>query len=111
MMAKLDICRKKKMDAWLKEMKDVWKEMTACQEAMGAYPEEMKSIAEHQEVPNEETIVESIRALEDRYGDRHPVVGCHRQPKKWTESDSGSWNKLAAAHRQLTFHTIPALCK
>jgi hypothetical protein len=23
MMAKLDICRKKKMDAWLKEMKDV----------------------------------------------------------------------------------------
>jgi hypothetical protein len=33
-------------------------------------PEEIESESEHQEVPKEEAMVETIRALEDRYGDR-----------------------------------------
>jgi hypothetical protein len=39
--------------------------------------------------------------LEDRYGVRHLVVWCHRQPKKRTEGDGGSRKKLAAARRRM----------
>jgi hypothetical protein len=53
----------------------------------------MKSIAEHQEVPKEEAAVETIGALEDRYGDRHLAIGCLRQPKKWTQGDGGYQKK------------------
>jgi hypothetical protein len=71
----------------------------------------VKSVVEHPEVPKEEGEVETIRVLEDRYGDRHLAVGHHRQPKKQTQGDGGSWKKLAATHRRLTRRAIPVLCK
>jgi hypothetical protein len=95
------------------EMKAIWKaghkEMKAHQESimalMKAGLEEMKSIAEHQDVPKEAT-VETIGAVENRYGDWHLAVGCHRQPKKWTQGDCGSQKKLATTHRGMTCHAV-----
>jgi hypothetical protein len=51
---------------------------------MAANPEEMKSVAEHQEVPNEEAEVETVGPLEDRHVDRHPAAGRRLQLKKRT---------------------------
>jgi hypothetical protein len=65
-------------------------------------------VAEHQEVPKEETAVETIGALEDRYGDRYIAVGSRRQPKKRTQGDDGSREKLVAARRRMTRRAIPA---
>jgi hypothetical protein len=42
MMAKVDAYQGK-MDAYLEEMKDNWKETTACQEVTEAYPEKMEA--------------------------------------------------------------------
>jgi hypothetical protein len=49
---------------------------------MEANPEEMKSIAVHQEVPKEGAAVQNIGALVDRYGDRHLAAGHCRRPQK-----------------------------
>jgi hypothetical protein len=51
--------------------------------------EKFEAVADHQEIRNEEAAVETIRALEDRYGDWHLAVGRCRQPKKWTQGDGG----------------------
>jgi hypothetical protein len=59
---------------------------------METNPEEMKSVAEHEEVPKEEATVKSVRALKKRHGDQS-------QPKKRTQGYGGSWKKLVAAHR------------
>jgi hypothetical protein len=69
---------------------------------MKAGLEEMKSITRHQDVPKEQAPMETIRALQDRYGDLHLAVGCHRQPKKRTQGNCGSQKKLAVAYRGLT---------
>jgi hypothetical protein len=58
-----------------------------------------------------EAAVETIRTLEDQYGNLHLSVGHHQQPKKWTQHDGGSWQKLPAAQGWLTWHAIPAPCK
>jgi hypothetical protein len=71
-------------------------------------PEEKVVVVEHQEVPNEETAVVTIGALEDRYGDLHLAVGCCREPKKRKQGDGGSRKKLAAARRRLTGHAFSA---
>jgi hypothetical protein len=111
-----------KTNAWLEEMKAWQKETMACQEATEvclektqAYleskeptPVEMASTAEHLAVSKQEAAVEKVRALEDRYGDRHLAVGHRRQPKKRTEGDGGSWQKFAAARGRLTRRNIPA---
>jgi hypothetical protein len=52
--------------------------------------------------------VETVGALEDRYGDRHLAVRHHWQPKKHTQGDDGSLKKLAAAHRWMTRRIVPA---
>jgi hypothetical protein len=96
MMGKLDAYQEK-MDAWLGEMKNDWKETTACQETTEAYLEERKCVVEHQEVPKEEAAVETVGAL-----------GPRRQPKKWTQSDGGSWKNSAIARSPLTCCAIPA---
>jgi hypothetical protein len=62
--------------------------------------EEVKSVSENQEVPNEDAAVETTGALEDRYGDRNLAVGRRRQPKKPTRGDGGSRKKLATARRR-----------
>jgi hypothetical protein len=68
---------------------------------MEANPEEIKSIAEDQEVPNEDDAV-------DRYGNRHLDEEWRRQPKKRTQDDGGSRQKLTAACRRLTCCAVPA---
>jgi soluble cytochrome b562 len=90
MMAKLDIYREE-IDVWLEEKKEGGKEMTAYQEAMEAYSEKIKSLVEHQEVPEEEAAVETLGTLEDRYGDRHLAAGRRRPAKKRIQGNGGSW--------------------
>jgi hypothetical protein len=58
---------KDKTDADQQEMKACRKEVGACLEKREANPKEVETVVELQEVPNEEVIVEAIRALEDRY--------------------------------------------
>jgi hypothetical protein len=87
------------------EMKGHQERMTAI---LKAGLEETKFIAKHQDVPNEGATVETIRALQDQYGDWHLTVGRRRQLKKWTQADGRSWKKLAATHRWMTCHSIPA---
>jgi hypothetical protein len=75
--------------------------MKACLEKMEttdleANPEKIENESEHQEVPNEESAVETIRALEDRYGDWHLAIGCRHQPKKRTQGDGGTRKKLTS---------------
>jgi hypothetical protein len=92
-----------KADAWLEEMKTRRKETTACQEATKAYlereptPVKTASVAAHTEESNKEDVTDTVGALKDQYGDRHLAVGHRRQPKKRTQGDGGSWQKLAAA--------------
>jgi hypothetical protein len=67
-------------------------EMTeACLECKMPISVEMKSVAVHQEVPNEVVKAETTKALEIQYGDQLPATGCCRQPKKQTYGDDGSW--------------------
>jgi hypothetical protein len=58
--------------------------------------------------PKEEVEVETIGALEHRYGDWHLAIGRRRQPKRRTQGDCGSRKKLAATRIQMTHCAIPA---
>jgi hypothetical protein len=80
--------------------------MEACLEKMDTT--DLEAITVRQEVPKE-AAVETIRALEDQYGDRYLAVGHHRQPKKWTQGNGRTQQKLAAAQGQLTDSAIPTL--
>jgi hypothetical protein len=60
-----------------------------------ANPEEMESVAVHEEIPKEEAAAEMVRALKDQ----HPAVKCRSKSKKWTQGNGVSWKKLAAACR------------
>jgi hypothetical protein len=80
------------MRTWRRELK-------ADRETTEVNPEEMKSVALHEEVPKEEAAVVTFRALGDRYEDRHLVVGPRRQPKKRTQGNDGSRKKLATGRR------------
>jgi hypothetical protein len=51
--------------------------LEACLEKMEANPEEMRSVAEHQKVPDEEAAVEMIEATEDRTKDHDIPAWCH----------------------------------
>jgi hypothetical protein len=78
----------------------VWREETkAYPEKQEANPEEMKSVAEHQEVG-----VKTVRALKDRYGDLHLAVGCRRQLQKRSQGDGGSRKKLDVACSGMNRH-------
>jgi hypothetical protein len=72
---------------------------------------EIANVAEHQEIPKEEAAVEITGALEYRYGDWHLAVRRRRQPRKRSEADGGSRQKLVAARGRLTRRAIPALRK
>lgn len=69
---------------------------------MDANPEEMKSVTKHQLVPKEEATVEITGALQDQYGVWRLTVRHRKWPKKWTQGNGGSWQKVAAAHGWLT---------
>jgi hypothetical protein len=51
------------------------------------------------EDPQEETAGKTVRALKERYEDRHLAAGSRRQLKKRTQGDGGSRNKLTAVSR------------
>jgi hypothetical protein len=50
----------------------------------------------------EGTAVKTIRAMVGQYGDRHLAPRCCQQPKKQSQSDGESQQKLAAAQRLVT---------
>jgi hypothetical protein len=86
-----------------------WREKAkAYPEKREANPEEMKCVAVHEEVPEEDVTVKTIRALKERYGDGHIAVGSRREPKKWSQGSGGSRKELAAAWRGMTRRVIPA---
>jgi hypothetical protein len=76
-----------------------------------ATPEETGAVAERQEIRKEEPAMEAIGALEDRCGDRHLAVRRCGRPKKRTQGDGESRQKLAVACGQLARRTVPALRK
>jgi hypothetical protein len=73
--------------------------------------EKSEAVLEQQDIPMEGTEVENIRALVYQYGDWHLAPGHHQQPKKQTQGNGGSQQKLTTAQGQLTCHAIPALRK
>jgi hypothetical protein len=105
LMAKLDAHHERmraSVNAWRRET-------TACQEAtetnqenMEANPEEIKPVAEHEEVSKEEAAVETGRALKKRPRIRHLAAGRRGNPKERTKGNGGSRKKLAAARRGMT---------
>jgi hypothetical protein len=70
--------------AWRKEMKSNQEATEAYPEKMEANPDEVKSVAEHEEVPKEEAAMETFRALKEWYENRHLAIRCLCQPKKRT---------------------------
>jgi hypothetical protein len=82
MEAKLDTCQEKM---------DTNSEKTDLE----SNPRKLQSTVVHQVVPKWEVAVETVRTMEDQYG-------------KWHQTNGGSQRKLAAAHRQMTRHAVPA---
>jgi hypothetical protein len=61
----------------------------------------------NQEVPNEEMKVETIGALENRYGDRNRGVSRPQLLKKRTQGYGGSRKKVTTARRWMTRRAFP----
>jgi hypothetical protein len=83
----------------------------ACLESNEPTSLEVGSEAEHEEVPKEKPAVEASRTLKKQHGDWYLAVRHHGQPKKWTHDNGGSWKKLAAAHKGMTYCAGVAECK
>jgi hypothetical protein len=73
MMARMD-SRVEKMEAAVDAFEERFKKMDI--KDLMANREKSEIVVEQQEVPKEEAAVKTIRALEDRYGDRHLAVRC-----------------------------------
>jgi hypothetical protein len=106
------------LDAWITDIKDAWKKMTACQEVTGANPEKiepdlgkMQSVEEHQEIPKENSIVKPVKGRKKRHRDRKPAAGRRGEPNELTRGDCGSGKKLAAACKKITGRETVAWCK
>jgi hypothetical protein len=76
---------KEETNAWRKKMKAHRVATKASLEKMEENPEEIKFVAAHQEVPNEEAGVEIIGPLKEWHGDRYLAVGRRQQPRKGTQ--------------------------
>jgi hypothetical protein len=76
-----------------------------------ANTEEIEIVAEHRQVSKQEAAVKTMGALEDRYRDQSLAVRWCGLPKKRTEDNDGSRQKLAATHGLLTRRAVPALHK
>jgi hypothetical protein len=99
----------------MEEMRVWWKEMKAYRDAsevhsqkMEASPEEMKSVAVHEEVLKEEALVNIVGTLKERYRDQHLTIWRRRQAKKRTQGNGRSRKKFAAFRRGLTCCVVPA---
>jgi hypothetical protein len=70
-----------------------------------ANPEEIKSVAEHQEVLKE-AAVRAVGVLEDRYEDTHLAVESRQQPKERIQDDGRSersWPPLVDGWPEVSF--------
>jgi hypothetical protein len=76
----------------------------ACLESKELTSLEVESEAEHEEDLKEEATVEAFRALKKCLGDQHLAIRRRSQPKKWTQANGGSQQKLATTHRRMTHH-------
>jgi hypothetical protein len=68
--------------------------------------EKSEAVAEQHDDPKEEAAEKIVGALEDRHEGRNLAVGHRRQPKKRTQDDCGSRQKLAAARGRFTRRAI-----
>jgi hypothetical protein len=71
----------------------------------------MVNVVVHPEDSDRATFKETIGVTEDRSGGQRLAIKRLRRPKKWTQGNDKSWQKLVAAHERLTRHTDPARCK
>jgi hypothetical protein len=62
---------------------------------MKANTEATEAIVERQELRIEEMNMNTIRAMEDRYGDQHLVASHRQKPMTWTQG-SGEFQKNSA---------------
>jgi hypothetical protein len=86
--------------------------MHAClEEEEKPAPEETEAVAEPQEVPEETTEQETIRATEDRSRNLRLAVGCRGRLKTRTKRDGRSRQECAATIGRLTRRFVPALRK
>jgi hypothetical protein len=74
----------------------------ACLERKKPTPEETANVTAHPGGSNGVTREKTIGATEGRSRDRRQAIRRRGRPKKRTQGDSGSRQKLAAAHRRLT---------
>jgi hypothetical protein len=84
MMAKLDAHHEsmmERMDSQLEEMEACLEKTEAT--ALEANPEDTESESEHQEVPNEVAVVETVGAQDDRLENQRPAVVCRKPRKRW----------------------------
>jgi hypothetical protein len=72
-----------------------------------AKPGKSDAVEERQNVHKEEAAMETIGVLMDQKWDQHLVVQPLRQPKKRTQGDGGSRNKLTSARRRMTGRAVP----
>jgi hypothetical protein len=71
--------------------------------------QKIEDMAEHQDVLNEETTLETIGFLKDQYRGWHLSVRFHQQPKKWIQGDRGYRKKLATGCIWFIHPAVPAL--
>jgi hypothetical protein len=72
------------------------------------YPEEIKSIAVHEEDPMEKAAVKYSGTMKKRHMGQHLAAGRRGEPKELTRGDCGSWRKLSAACRKVSRHAAVA---
>jgi hypothetical protein len=77
--------------------------MEACLDSKELNPEDMKSGVEHWEVPTEEAVVKSLGIMKKLHRGRHLAAGQRGEPKELTRGDCGSWGKLAATCRKVSY--------
>jgi hypothetical protein len=65
---------------------------------------EAESAAVHEDAPKKNAAVKPVRALKQRYRDRHLAVRRRGQPKERNQGTGDSRKKLRAASREMTRH-------
>jgi hypothetical protein len=95
------------VDEWMTDIKDVRKEMIACEEETEAdtektepHSEMMQSTVEHQEIPLGESIVRPVRGLRKQRRVWKLAAEHHQKPKERTQGFCGSWKRVTVAGRR-----------
>jgi hypothetical protein len=74
-------------------------------------PEEMKSVAVPEEVPEKHAVVKPVGGLRKRYRGQKLAAGRRGEPKELTRGNCGSRRKLAAACKKVPRRASVARCK